>query len=75
MITKWPGTVYAEAERGRFDSWLLRSTNGEYYTIAYTDKDVVKIDPENFEESDRKAVQEFADQYDFEIDWLEERRS
>ena len=57
---------YREEDRGRFDSYLIDRRFG--VAVAYTDCDVVKL-TENYHEEDRKAVEEFADQYDLPIDW------
>ena len=60
-------TLYTEADRGRFDSWLVRDD----VAVAYTDFNVVKLVSENFKECDRIAVQEFAEQYGLDIEWGE----
>ena len=64
MITRWPGTPYAEADRGRFEAWFLRNNTA----IAYTDGDEVRLTNE-YRSSDRGAVEEFADQYGYDIIW------
>lgn len=56
-------TLYSEAERGHFDSMLLR----DGIEIAYTDYDVVKICHETYTDNDCEAVKEFADSYDLPI--------
>lgn len=74
MINFWPGTNYAEADRGRFESSLLRydyipeTDESDYFQIAYTDGDVVVV-TSNCKESDREAVIDFAETYGFDIQW------
>lgn len=64
MITRWPGTPYAEADRGKFDAWFLRNNTA----IAYTDGDEVRVTDE-YHPTDKGAVEEFADQYGLNITW------
>lgn len=54
---------YTEADRGKFDAWLLR----DGVAVAYTDHDSVKI-TQDFRQGDRKAVMEFADSYELPLD-------
>lgn len=56
--------IYTEADRGRFDAYLLR--NG--IAVAYTDYDVVKV-TDNFRyNQDYDAVAVFADGYELPLD-------
>ena len=63
MITRWKDGVYGEADKGRFDAWLLRYDTA----IAYTDGDEVRL-TEEYKGSDWKAVLEFAGQYGLTVD-------
>ena len=64
MITRWNDGVYGEADKGHFEAWLLRFNTA----IAYTDGGEVVV-TENYREPDRKAVMEFAEQYDCLVNW------
>lgn len=59
---------YTEVERGRFDVILLRQEYGVRYAVAYTDYDVVKLEP-YYHITDKPAVEKFAKDYDLPIDW------
>lgn len=64
MYTAWKGTEYGEADRGKFEAWFLRGRTA----IAYTDGGTVVL-TSDYRERDKAAVQEFADQYDCEVEW------
>ena len=57
---------YREEDRGRFDSYLIDRRFG--MAVAYTDANVVQL-TEYYKEEDRKAVEEFAAQYDLPVKW------
>ena len=57
---------YREADRGRFDSYLIDRRWG--IAVAYTDYDVVKV-TNLYTEENRKAVEEFAEQYGLPVCW------
>lgn len=57
---------YREEDRGRFDCYLIDRRFSIH--VAYTDCDVVKL-TEYYKAEDRKAVEEFAGQYDLPVDW------
>lgn len=63
---------YFEADKGRFESMLVRDDYPLKLAVAYTAGDCVKLYG-HYCEADRKAVEEFAEQYDIPIDW-ENRR-
>jgi hypothetical protein len=57
---------YREADRGRFDSYLIDcKTNA---AVAYTDYDVVKL-THSYTDEDRAAVEAFANSYGLNIDY------
>ncbi len=55
---------YTEAERGRFDAWLLCDNTA----VAFTDHDVVKPTPDYIHQRDYEAVCKFADDYELPLD-------
>ena len=57
---------YREEDRGRFDSYLIDRRFG--MAVAYTNCNVVRL-TEYYKEEDRKAVEEFAAQYDLPVEW------
>ena len=59
---------YFEADKGRFDSVLIRQDGTEKTAVAYTSGETVKLYAD-YRTADRKAVEEFAGQYDFPVDW------
>lgn len=64
MITRWPGTPYAEADRGKFEAWFLRNDTA----IAFSDGGECRL-TEDYRASDKAAVIEFAEQYDLMVIW------
>ncbi len=64
-MTKWKNSDYAEADKGRFDAWLLKFnySSYEYEAIASTYGDVVRLEKSATPE-DAEAIKIFADQYD-----------
>ena len=63
---------YFEADKGRFDSMLVRDEYDRKVAVAYTSGETVKLYAA-YCTADRKAVEEFAETYDFPVDW-EHRR-
>lgn len=59
---------YREEDRGRLDSYLIYRRFS--IPVAYTDCDVVKL-TQYYRAEDRKAVEEFAAQYDLPVEWGE----
>ena len=59
---------YFEADKGRFDSMLVRDDGHSKTAVAYTSGETVKLYAD-YRTADKKAVEEFAGQYDFPIDW------
>lgn len=57
---------YREAERGRFDAYLLR----DGVPIAYTDYDVVRICTDTYDDGDKPAVKEFAESYELPVSFF-----
>lgn len=64
---------YFEADKGRFDSMLVRDEYTRKTAVAYTyGGEIVKL-YEAYRTADRKAVEAFAEQYGLSADW-ESRR-
>lgn len=64
------GAWYFEAERGRFDAFLIREAKSPFYddeVIAYTDGELVVGLPKNI--SDHREIQDWSDEFGYEIDW------
>ena len=59
---------YFEADKGRFDSMLVRDDGFGKTAIAYTSGETVKLYAD-YRTADKQAVEDFAAQYDFPIDW------
>ena len=59
---------YFEVDRGRFEATLVRYDFPQSVAVAYTDYDCVRL-ADAYVEADRKAVEDFAAQYDLPIDW------
>lgn len=66
------GARYFEADKGRFDSMLVRDDGTQKVAIAYTSGETVKLYAA-YCTADKKAVNDFAETYDFPVDW-ESRR-
>ena len=60
---------YKEVDRGRFESCLLRKLYGDVWVaVARTYGDEVRLCV-GYKETDREAVEEYAEQYDLPVDW------
>lgn len=64
------GAYYFDAERGRFDAFLIREARTPFEddeVIAYTDGDCVIGTPKNI--SDHAEIEDWADEFGYEIEW------
>ena len=59
---------YFEVDKGRFDSALIREDGMNRVAVAYTSGETVKLYAD-YRTADRNAVEEFAETYDFPVDW------
>ena len=59
---------YFEADKGRFDSMLVRDDGHSKTAVAYTYGDEVRLESA-YMAADREAVEEFAEQYDIPVVW------
>lgn len=71
-MAHWKGAGdawYYEAERGRFDAFLIREAKSPFYddeVIAYTDGEHVIGEPKSF--SDIEEIQDWADEFGYEVE-------
>jgi hypothetical protein len=65
-MMRWPGSPYYEIRKGWKESFLMK--DGSEKEIAYTDDDYVIIGT-GYTPVDKKAVKDFADQYNLGIIW------